>query len=96
MNFLEAALLHMSINLRSGNVGMAEHHLDRTQVSPVIEEVGGERVPECVRRDALVQASGERCAPDGALGPGFVEVVPTEVARPGVSREPGRREEPLP
>ena len=29
MRFLEAALLHVGINLRGGNVGMAEHHLDR-------------------------------------------------------------------
>ena len=60
MNILEAALLHVGINLRSGNVGMAEHHLDRTQVSPMVEEVGCERVPKHMRRYSFDDASTYR------------------------------------
>jgi len=76
MNILEATLLHMSINLRGGNVGMAEHHLDRTQVSPVIEEVGGERVPKHMRKNSFDDASTYRSHPKD---------VPKTLSRHGLS-----------
>ena len=39
----------VSVDLRGGNVRMPKHFLDRAQVSPAFQQVGGERVSERVR-----------------------------------------------
>src|SRR5512146_2277621 len=41
-----------SVDLRGRNRGMAEQLLDRAQVGPTFQQVGGEAVPQRVRRDA--------------------------------------------
>ena len=53
MDFLETAVLHMGVDLRGGNTGMAQHGLDRPQVRPMIQEVGSERMAKHMGRDGL-------------------------------------------
>jgi hypothetical protein len=43
---------YVRVELRGGEIGMAEHLLDRTQVGASLEEVSGERVAEQVGVDA--------------------------------------------
>ena len=49
MDFFEAGMLDMGVDLRSGNAGMTQHHLDRSQICPMIQEVGGERMAQHMR-----------------------------------------------
>lgn len=45
MDLPESLPVDVGIDLGGGDVRMAEHHLDRTQVCPPLEEVGGKGVP---------------------------------------------------
>ena len=49
MHRLQALLIDMGVNLRSRNIGVAEHLLDNTQIGAVPEQVRGETVPKQVR-----------------------------------------------
>lgn len=49
MQRLQPCLRDMRINLRCGEVGMAEEHLDHTQVGAVVEQVRGESMAQGVR-----------------------------------------------
>ena len=42
---LEPLFINMRIYLRSGNIGMPQHLLDRAQISPPLKQVRGETVP---------------------------------------------------
>ena len=44
MNLPELFVGNVSVNLGRSNRGMAEHDLDRTDVGPVSQKIGGERV----------------------------------------------------
>jgi hypothetical protein len=56
---------------------MAQQFLDRPDVVSVLEQVGGERVTECVAGEMLFDI-GQGCRFfDGALKDGFVQMVPT-------------------
>jgi hypothetical protein len=46
------------VDLRGGEVLVAEELLDDPQVGTAVEEMGRERMPQRVRRDALGQAGG--------------------------------------
>ena len=46
----------VSVDLSGGDVLVAEHVLNHTEVGAILDEVGGERVPESVRRNLLVDA----------------------------------------
>ena len=48
MSVFEAFAVGMGVNLGGGDVGVAEHFLDHAEVAAVLEEVGGETVPEGV------------------------------------------------
>ena len=48
----------MRVDLRCGNVGVPKHLLDRAKVGPALEKMGGERVAEQVRVDALRLEAG--------------------------------------
>ena len=48
MDLLQSFACHVSINLRSGNVGVAQQQLDDTQIGSVVEQMCGESVPQCV------------------------------------------------
>jgi hypothetical protein len=48
---LQALTRNVRINGGRGNVGMAQQHLYRTQVSPMIEQMRGKRMAQGVRRN---------------------------------------------
>ena len=50
----------MGVYLGGRNVAVAEHHLYRTQVGAVAEQVGGKGVANHMRRDIFVDAGGQR------------------------------------
>ena len=74
---------------------MAEELLDRSDVVAVLEEVGGEAVPEGVTGRALAEARVSDRLGDGALEDGLVEMVATEAAVGGAVAAV-RGEHPLP
>lgn len=62
MDFFEAGVLDMGVDLRGGNAGMAQHHLDRSQIRPMIQQMGRKRMPEHVRREWFCDVSPYRPA----------------------------------
>ena len=44
------------IDLCSGNVRVAEHLLDRADIGTILDQVRRERMPQCVRRNAMKAA----------------------------------------
>ncbi len=44
MHLLQAFLIDVGVDLRRGDVGVAEHFLDHAQVGTVVQQVGGEGV----------------------------------------------------
>ncbi|MND06620.1 hypothetical protein D3C83_280980 [compost metagenome] len=46
---------------------MAEQHLDDADVGILFEQVGGEAVPQCMRRDPLLDPSGVGGGMNGAI-----------------------------
>ncbi len=75
---------------------MAEELLDRADVGAVLEQMGGEGVPEGVAGDALRGPSALRRLLHRALEHGGVQVVADELARLGIAGEAGGRKDPLP
>ena len=51
MQALQALLGDMGINLRRGDVGMAEEQLNHAQICAMVEQVGGKGMPQRVRRN---------------------------------------------
>ena len=45
MRFFEPFLVNMRVNLRGGDIDMAQHLLDDSQVGAVVEKVRGETMP---------------------------------------------------
>lgn len=78
VDLLQSTALDMGVDLRSGNTCMPQHRLHRTQVRPVIEQMGGKRMPEHVRRDRRSDPG-----PLGLLSQERPEVLPSE--RPSAS-----------
>jgi hypothetical protein len=64
-------------------------------VSVVLEEVGGERMTERVRRGALRDTGALDCLLDRALQHGLVEVMPAALSSLSIDVYPGGREHPL-
>ena len=48
--FDQSAAVDMSVNLRGADVSMAQHGLQRAQVRPALEQMGGKGVAQDVRR----------------------------------------------
>jgi hypothetical protein len=46
--------VYVGIELGGGEIGVAEHLLNRSQVRPALQQVGGERVSEGMRRHSLL------------------------------------------
>src|SRR5260370_13236280 len=55
VNLLQPFLDHVGINLRSGNVRMAEHKLDRPQIGATLQKVRRKTMPKHVRLDGPAQ-----------------------------------------
>ena len=57
----------VGVDLRGGDVGMAEHGLDSAEVGAVHEEIGGEGMTQSVRADVLSDAGHAGVFFDDAL-----------------------------
>src|ERR1700694_4845972 len=56
VNLFQALLDHVCVNLSRGNIRVAQHELDRTQVRTPFEKVRGKTVPQFVRCQTPAQA----------------------------------------
>lgn len=56
MNFFQSFIGNVGIDLSSGDRGVAEHRLNRTDIGAVHEEIGRETVAEGMRMDILHDA----------------------------------------
>src|SRR5580704_19292849 len=56
INLLQSFFDYVRVNLRGGYIGMAEHHLHRTEIGAAIEQMSGKAVPQHVRRQRLTQS----------------------------------------
>jgi hypothetical protein len=45
VDFLQVLPVHMRVDLRGGNIRMAEELLDRRQIGPSLQKVSGKGVP---------------------------------------------------
>ena len=60
MQLLQALPRHMRVNRCGGYVRMPEQHLHCTQVSAVIKQMRGERMPQCMRRQRHMDIRQQR------------------------------------
>ena len=51
MNFTQAPAGHVSVYFRRADIGVTEKFLDNPQISPMFQQVGGEAMPQHVRRN---------------------------------------------
>ena len=58
MQLLQPLARHVGVDLRGGNVGVAEQHLHHAQVGAMVEQVGGEGVAQRVRRESAWSDAG--------------------------------------
>ena len=77
---------NMCVDHGRPHIAMAEEFLNRSDVVPVLEQVGGKGVPECVAGSRLGQARLAEGFLDRPLQDRFVEVVPTALAGIGNHR----------
>src|SRR5690606_33976157 len=96
----EVLVVQVRVDLRGGDVGMAEQLLDAPQVARGLQDVAGEAVPQQVRVDALEQAllprqladpQLHRARRDRAIAAGEHRVAGTGSGRPGPFRQGGPR-----
>src|SRR5690606_21035145 len=80
-----AAVEHVGVDLRGGDVLVPEQLLDGADVVAVLEQVGGEGVAQRVRRDRLVDAGRAPRPADRAPDHSVVQVV---AAHDAVARIP--------
>src|SRR3954471_18254810 len=73
-------LAHVSVDLRRLQAGMTQELLDRTQIGPPVEQMGGERVAKGVR----MRGRGSAPAEDAADVP-RTEPVPSPVHEHGLA-----------
>ena len=64
VQFLHAFAGDMGVDLRGGEVAVAEQHLNDPQVGAVVQQVGRESMPQGVRREWLVDLGEPRVALD--------------------------------
>ena len=64
MYLLQPLSCYMRINLRGRNIGMPQQQLHHAQIRAVIDEVGGKRVSQGVRRNWFVHAGFDCVALD--------------------------------
>ena len=91
-----AAVEDVGVNHRGTDIPVTQQLLDRPDVVSVLEQVGGERVTECVAGAMLFDAGQSHCFFHGALKDGFVQMVPTPNSGFGIQIVPMRGKHPLP
>ena len=64
VHFFKPRAVDVRINLRSGNIGVAEHRLHGSQIGAAFEQMGRERMTQGVRRHSLANARGQGVAPN--------------------------------
>lgn len=80
----EAVRFDFGVNLGGGDVGMAEHHLDRTQVGTARQQMGGKGMAQHVGTDPVPGSSL-----DGDAGDDLPEPVAGHGAAPVVQEQKG-------
>lgn len=70
----------MGVDHRRADVLVSEEFLYRPDIIPVLQQVGSERMPECMASDGLPDPGPLACILDGPLDDGVVKVVPEEAA----------------
>src|SRR5258708_19797853 len=83
VNLLQPFLDHVGINLRSGNVRMAEHKLDRPQIGATLQKVRRKTMPKHVRLDGPAQT----CTPP-VRRQNLPDADATERASPAIYKNP--------
>src|SRR5437867_3361477 len=53
MHLAQVLTIDVGVDLRRGDVGVPKHLLYRTKIRAALQEMGRERVSQCVRGDAL-------------------------------------------
>ena len=91
-----AAVEDVGVNHCGTDVPMTQQFLDRPDVVSVLEQVGGERVAECVACDMFLDAGQRRRFFDGALKDRFVQMVQAPKSGFGIQIVPMRGKYPLP
>ena len=78
------------------HIAMAEELLNGSDVVPVLDQTGGEGVPERLAGRALGESGFAHCHLDRLLPKRFVEVVPAALAGLLIDIDPREREDPAP
>ena len=78
------------------HIAMAEELLNGSDVVPVLDQTGGEGVPERLAGRALGESGFAHCHLDRLLQKRFAEVVPATLAGFSISVDPRGREDLLP
>src|SRR3989454_11676938 len=86
----------VGVNHRRAHVLVTEQFLDCADVVTILEEVGGERVPERMAGRLLREPCLQDSLADRALDDGFMQMVPPTLARGRVDVQARGREHPLP
>src|SRR5690606_13145802 len=55
MELAQAMPRHMCVDLRGGQITVSEQHLHYPQVGPVIEQMGGKSMTQCMRRQRTAE-----------------------------------------
>ena len=95
-NGAPAAVEDVGVNHRRADVPVSQQLLDRPDVVSVLEQMGGERVAECVAGDTFFDARQIRRFFDSALKNGFVQMVTTSNSGFGIQILPMRGKYPSP
>ncbi len=75
---------YQGVDLRGGDIGMAEHSLNGTEVSPTFQHMGGKSVPQGVRGNFFLYSSLP-----AVITQYFPEPLPGKTASPVVDKNPG-------
>jgi hypothetical protein len=69
---------NVGVDHRRADVLVPKKFLDRPDIIPILQEMGSERMPECVASDGFLDPCPFARILDGPLDDGVVEVVPEE------------------
>src|SRR4029077_7436177 len=61
---LESCAIDVGVNLRRGNIRMAQHRLYGAKIGAALEQMGGKRMTQGVRRDPFLDTGCQRITAD--------------------------------